>query len=224
MNKARISLVISAILILALFCVIAFVVPFVREDSFWIGFGFTAFAVLLVLGTSLYAFRSDSARSRFYGMPLPLMLWSYLIIQVVLGFIFMAAYMIPVWISLLICLILAVVYLLGLVAVAPAAAHAENFDRKVAAKTDFIKTLASAVKLMELRVADPALAREIHALQEDIRYSSPMSSPSLALLESRIQGKVEELSGLVDSDPAAASALCRELRLLVAERTEKCRV
>lgn len=224
MSKGNIALIISAVIILALFNVIAFVAPFIRLESFWIGYVFTMIAIVLITATSLYAFRGESMRSKFYGLPMPTILWTYLVIQVILGFIFMAAPMIPVWISLIISLALMSFFLLGLIALNPAIDYVEKFDRKVEEKTDYIKTLTAAVKLMELKVTDAALKKDIHALQEDIRYSSPMSSPALALLESKIQGKVEELGALVDSDASAASALCKEIRLLVAERAEKCKV
>lgn len=224
MSKGNIALIIAAVIILALFNVIAFVAPFIRLESFWIGYVFTMIAIVLITATSLYAFRGESMRSKFYGLPMPTILWTYLVIQIVLGFIFMAAPMIPVWISLIISLALMIFFLLGLIALNPAIEYIEKFDQKVEEKTDYIKTLTAAVKLMELKVTDAALKKDIHALQEDLRYSSPMSSPALALLESKIQGKVEELGALVDSDVPAASALCKEIRLLVAERAEKCKV
>ena len=57
-------------ILLAVFCVIAFAVPFARTKGFWLGFGFGLFAILF----QLYIFRSaetvnGSAKSRFYGFP-----------------------------------------------------------------------------------------------------------------------------------------------------------
>ena len=224
-SKGNLALIVSAVIILALFNVIAFVAPFIRIGSFWVGYGFTMAAIILITATSLYAFRGDSMRSKFYGLPMPALLWSYLVIQVILGIVFMAASMIPVWISLVISLALMVIYLLGLIALNPAIEYIEKFDRKVEAKAFYIKSLQADVEIMEEKAMDAVLKKALHDLYEDIRYSDPMSSPDLAMLESKIEGKVAELSALVDEgNPEFAGALCGELRLLLSERAKKCKL
>jgi hypothetical protein len=59
---------------------IAFVIPFSIGADFWTGYAFATLAVLLSAGIGLYALGHEGLKSKFYGVPLLLVIWPYLIV------------------------------------------------------------------------------------------------------------------------------------------------
>ena len=212
-------------LCLAMFNLIAFLVPFTREGSFWVGYGFTMFAFVLSFGITHYAFRADAPRSRFYGIPMSGVVWIYCIVQIILGLLFMIAYSIPVWISAIICALPLAGCFIGIIAADTAMDHAEKIDSRIRAKTFFIQSLQGEVDGMISKTEDPLARKALREYAEAIRYSDPMSAESLASLEDRLEAKTAELGELVEQrETEAAKALCVQLMQLLAERNRKCKL
>ena len=68
-NIARVALTIA--LLLALLNLVAFLLPFSRTASFWVGYTFTSLAILAQLPLTLYAFTAKGgARNSLYGFPI----------------------------------------------------------------------------------------------------------------------------------------------------------
>ena len=85
-------------ILLAVFCAVAFAVPFARTAVFWLGFGFGIFALLFQLYIFKMADANGDARSRFYGFPIVRVGVGYLVIQFIASIIEMAlAKLLPAW-------------------------------------------------------------------------------------------------------------------------------
>lgn len=114
MKKNTVRSALIGILLLVVYRVIVFVVPFTHDGVFWTsyGFGWAAF-VVLELGAYFGLGRKDDAKSKFYGFPIVRLAMIYFGTQMVLGFVAMAVSVVPVW--------AAVVYviLLGMMALTP---------------------------------------------------------------------------------------------------------
>lgn len=224
-QKGKIRFLIAAGIVLAVYNAVAFAVPFSRMDSYWIGYGFTMLAVLLSFAGAGYAFRDESAQSRFYSLPMPALLWAYLLIQTVLGLVFMAFPAIPLWVSALLSAFLLAAVLLGLIAADAGKETAEKFDQEVKAKTFYIRSLQGDVEALQTGVKDPELSHSLKEAAEAFRYSDPMSSDQLVLLENRIQAETQTLQAAVaKGDAEGAKAQCALLCRLLAERGSKCRL
>ena len=96
-NASR-GLIVLAI-VLAVFSLIAFAIPFAHTAVFWIAYGFGVFAILF----QLYIFKTSfagngDAKSRFYGFPIARLGIYYLVAQLILSVVEMAlAGLIPAW-------------------------------------------------------------------------------------------------------------------------------
>ena len=96
-NASR-GLIVLAI-VLAVFSLIAFAIPFAHTAVFWIAYGFGVLAILF----QLYIFKTSfagngDAKSRFYGFPIARLGIYYLVAQLILSVIEMAlAGLIPSW-------------------------------------------------------------------------------------------------------------------------------
>ena len=96
-NASR-GLIVLAI-VLAVFSLIAFAIPFAHTAVFWIAYGFGVLAILF----QLYIFKTSfagngDAKSRFYGFPIARLGIYYLVAQLILSVIeFALAGLIPAW-------------------------------------------------------------------------------------------------------------------------------
>ena len=216
-------LVVDAI-VLAVLNAIAWVIPFARGGSFWTGYGFASFAILLAAVVAVYAFGREGLRSKFYGVPMAYVTLPYVVVQVLLGLIQMAIPAIPYRYGILLNAVLLAVVLIGLIGAEMGRGTVEGVGAKVREKVFYIKSLQGEVEALAAGTADAALSKDLKALAEALRFSDPMSSPQLAAVENQIEAKVAALGATVGNDAAAARALCTELQGLVAERNRKCKL
>jgi hypothetical protein len=221
-NKGAFLAVVA--IVLAVFNAIAFVIPFTRGGEFWTGYGFATLAILLTAGVALYSLGHEGMKSKFYGIPLTLLVWPYLIAQVIISLLEMAIPVVPYRYELLLNAILLAIVLVGLIGVNLGKEEVERLDAKVKGKVFYIKSLQGDVEGLLSRTKDAALLKDLKALAEAIRYGDPMSSPQLAAIENKIEAKVAALGDSVEADKDAAAALCAELQQLLAERSRKCKL
>lgn len=222
-KNAGMFLVVDAI-VLAVFNVVAFVVPFQRLGGFWTGYAFATLAIVLAAIVGLSLFSRDGMKSKFYGLPLAFVVWPYLIAQLALSVVEMAIPAIPFKYEIAVNVILLAVVLVGLISVNAGTEEVERLDAKVKEKVFFIKSLQGDVESILGTTRDAAVQKDLKALAETIRYSDPMSSPQLAAVENSINAKVAELGEVAGTDKDAAIALCADLQRLFAERNRKCKL
>jgi len=212
-------------MVLAVFNVPAFVLPFIRGATFWVSYGVTTFAIVFSAGVALYAIGREGLKSKFLGTSLVYIVWVYLIIQVILGFVFMALTVVPAWLAIVVFVVLFGATAICLIAVDMGKVAIEELDTNVAEKVFYVKSLQVDVELLEQQVTEPKLKKSLKDLAEAIRYSDPMSHEKLAVLENKIENKVQQLSEAVEAgDTTTGQALADEIGLLLVERNKKCKL
>ena len=224
-NTAR-GLALLAIL-LAVFCVIAFAVPFARTAVFWLGFGFGVFAILL----QLYIFKSAAAangdaRSRFYGFPVARIGVIYLAGQLIVSLVEMAlAGALPAWVPLVINILLAALALAGCITVETMRDEIARQDVKLRKDVSRMRELQSLSASLVGMCSDEALKATVQKLADEFRYSDPVSSERTQALEEDMRARLNDIQqALVDGDAASARALCGKLTGVLAERNRICAV
>ena len=216
----------TVFILLAVFNVVVFVIPFIKGGGFWTGYGFSMLAMLLTAAVGVYAFNREGLKSKFYGVPLLSVVWRYLVIQVIIGLVEMGLDFIPIPFQYEIALntVLLGVCLIGLITVEAGKEEIERIDEKIKGKVFYIKSLQADVESLAGRASDD-MKKPLKDLAETIRYSDPMSSPQLAAIENKIEAKAAVLTEAVDNaNGGAIKALCDELQQLFAERNRKCKV
>ena len=220
-NKQLFSYIIVSVIILGVFNVIAFVVPFNHTATYWVGYAATMLAIVIAFASSFYAFRGDR-RSKFYGFPLISIAWAYLITQTIIGIVLMAASMIPMYIAVIVCVLVFAGFIIGMIAADNARDVIENVDAKVKQKTFFIKSLQLDIKDMMNGVNDPSLFKALKELSDESTYSDPVSVEQLSSVENRIENGMMDLKSLIDTgDTAAATTKANEIQKLVRQRNDK---
>lgn len=71
MKKDTIRAIVVAVVALVIYNLITFVIPFAHTAAFWISYGFTLTAFVVVCASIYIAFiKNPDAKSRFYGFPI----------------------------------------------------------------------------------------------------------------------------------------------------------
>jgi hypothetical protein len=222
-NKGLLAVV--SLITLAIYNVIAFVIPFEKTSGFWVGYGFSTLSILLAAAIGFYSLGRGGLKSVFYGLPLVLVAWGYLVAQVIVGFVFMAFPAIPVWVCVAVSAAFLGACLVGLIATEIGKEEIKRVDQKVSEKVFYIKSIQANIEGMAAKSGGDSLAKALKELAEIVKYSDPMSAAQLAALENEIEAKTLALEKSVNIfDTEASLALCGELRRLFEERNRKCKL
>lgn len=223
MKKDTIRWIIGLGVLLVLYILIAFLIPFVHTATFWVSFIFTLIAFGVVAASFYIAFiKNPDAKSRFYGFPIAKIGAIYGLVQLIAGVIFMAlAAWVPAWVAVLVYAIALGVAVIGLISVEAVVSEIHIQDEKLRKDVSLMRSLQSKVNQMAAQSEDAA----IKALADEFRYSDPVSSEAIGEAEADLSAAVDELqSSYVDGDSEAVAKLCRKVSALLAERNRLCKL
>ena len=227
MKKDMIRWGIGLGVLLVLYILVAFLIPFVHTATFWVSLVFTLIA-FGVVGASFYiAFIiNPDAKSRFYGFPIAKIGTIYSLVQLIAGIIFMAlAALVPAWVAVLVYAIALGAAVIGLISAEAVAEEIHNQDAKLKKDVTLMRSLQSKLNQMAAQCDNPDAAAEVKRFAEEMRYSDPVSSEALADIEADLAAAVDELqSAAVDGDSASVKQLCRKASGILAERNRLCKL
>lgn len=214
-------------LLLCVFSVVAFIIPFARTATFWLAYGFGVFALLF----QLYIFRTadavgGDAKSRFYGFPIARIGVIYLAIQLIVSFIEMAlAKVLPTWGPLVVNLILLVVAVIGCVTAETMRDEIARQDNALKGKVSTMRELQSLSSSLVGHCSDENLKPILKKLADEFRYSDPVSSEKTQELEEDMKNQLGDIQqALVEDDAEGAKSLCGKLMGNLTERNRICSV
>lgn len=209
--------------LLALYLLLAFLIPFVKTAVFWFSFAFT----LIAFGVTAYALytaflKKPDARSRFYGFPIARIGVLYGGVQLAVGLLFMAlGKWIPAWLAVLVYAAMLGAAVIGLVSADAVVETIHTQDQKLKKDVTFMRSLQSKANQMAAQCSLP----EVKQFSEDVRYSDPVSSDALADIERDLSAAVEELqAAIVDGDNGAALQMVKKADNLLKERNRLCKL
>lgn len=223
MKKDTIRGIVALAVVLVLYILIAFLIPFVHTATFWVSFVFTLIAFAVVAVAIYIAFiKNPNARSRFYGFPIAKIGVVYGAVQMIAGLVFMAlAAFAPVWVAVLVYAIALGAAVIGLVSAEAVVSEIHVQDSKLKKDVALMRALQSKVNQM----ASHSEGADIKALADEFRYSDPVSSDALAEVERDLSAAVDELqSAVIDGDAEAVAQLCRKASTVLAERNRLCKL
>lgn len=213
--------------VLVVYNVLAFALPFPKTAVFAVSYLFSMIAILAqiyVIRTAFY--RGEGVKSKFYGFPIARLGVIYLAAQLIAGLVFMALGLIlPVWLPLVL-----YVVLLGVAAVGFVAADAVRDevvrqevkqDKQVSRMREFQAMGKGLLSLNQV----PEAARPLEKLAEDLRFSDPVSSEALTEVEDRLADCLDQIQEAVSSqDAEQIAALCQKAERVLAERNQLCKL
>ena len=205
----------------AAFSGIAFAAPFRRGAVFWLAYFFEILAVVLQIPLFRLAFTErDTLRSRFLGFPVFRVGYIYLGLQTVTSF---ALFVLgksedfPVWVSSVVCIVLLCGAVLCGITSDVAADYAGRIESSEKQATAFITELKMLTSGLAALTNDTELKNAVSGLDEDIRFSDPVSSAASAEAEEKLKSAVKELSEKIKAGTASVQDVTA-VKTLLAER------
>ena len=224
-NMTR-SIAILAI-VLVVYCILVFAIPFARGGVFWLSFVFTLIALcaqFYVLKTSFD--RVGSARSKFYGFPIARVGLIWLVVQLIAGFVCMAVgKVLPTWIALVVFIVILAAAAIGLITTEGIRDEVERQDEVLKKNVSNMRTLQSKAAAIAAQCEDEDTKKALAALADKFRFSDPVSSDATAEAETGLAALLDELQAAVlEKDADASVALAGKLDAALAERNRLCRL
>lgn len=218
-------------LLLAAWCAVVFLVrPIIPgyvinyDARFWVAFVFIIAAFIGNLVCAYYAFKAENLKKMFLNLPLITVSWSAMITMLVVGSVLMLIPNCPAWIAAIVCIVVLVFNAIAVIKAAWAADAVNKVDEKVKAQTTFIKNLTTDADSLLARAKSDAVKAECKKVCEAVRYSDPVSSAALSVIEAKITVKVDEFASAVGADDAEkAKEIADEIVILVGDRNKKCK-
>ena len=216
-------------IVFVIFCVISFAVPFAKGSVFWVGFIFGLIAILAQAPIWIIAFKgAESARSKFYGIPIARIGVIYLIVQLILSLAAMfLAWIpsIPAWPFIVVFIIILGAAALGTIAADVTREEIERQDVQIKRDVSKMRELQSISTYLANNCKDKSLFPALNNLAEELRYSDPVSSEASAESEAELKHLLTELqASLLDQDTSAAIILCEQAQTTLAERNRICKL
>ena len=227
MNKDVIRGITGLAILLILYLLIAFLIPFVKTNVFWASFVFTLIAFGVVAAAFHIAFmRNTDAKSRFYGFPIARIGAIYGAVQFAAGLLFMAiGPWVPVWLPVLLYAIALGAAVLGLIGTDTVVEQIQVQDVQLKKNVSFMRGLQSRLNQMAAQCDAPDAAIAVRKLAEELRYSDPVSSNALIDIERDLETAVDELQAAVaHGDTAAIQQQCRRASAVLNERNLLCKL
>ena len=214
---------------LVVFNLIAFLVPFPHGGLFWVGYIFGMIAILAQAPIWMIAFRgAESARSKFYGIPIARIGVIYIVVQLIFSFIAMGLAWVPVvpaWPFIIVSLLLLAAAALGTIATDITREEIVRQDVQIKRDVSKMRELQSLGNSLVRQCEDAAAKAELQKLSDALRFSDPVSSDATVESETELKQLMEELqNAMLDGDTAGISGLCKQAQNVLAERNRICKL
>ena len=230
----RITVIYTAVF--AIYNIIVLLLFSEKNHIFWISYGFMCAAFIANVVSMLTAFRRKKpdgtvAEAVFWGIPLFSFSVFYFVGELFMSFVFM---LFREHAGTKLCVALQVIFLLVFVIFAMLALISRDVSGEisdnVASNVRAMKLLSADVAALERDCTDPELKKQLHKVEEAIRYSDPMTNSTVSGLDVEISNLVSALENscrsAAEDEAAKKSALetCAQLLSQIAKRNDRLRL
>lgn len=228
LNKQALSAIAAYVIILAIYILAFLIIPFDTIAASWICFGFTIGALLISLGMSAFAFKDTGKMvSKIYGYPIFTIGIIYAVAQMVIGILIcvIAAFVeVPYWLALLLCIILLGAAVIGMLATDNVRDTIEKLDEELKATTRTVTYFRINISGIVDMCEDPQVKPQLLKLEEQFRYSDPVSSDATKVCEDKINRMLADLKVKVGTAPAEVQLdAIKNISIALNERNRICK-
>lgn len=228
MRKTAKQFISIGVILLAMYNIVLFAIAGFadHEAPFWISYVFVLLAFGMAVLTFVYLGKSGMIlRDWLFGYPIMYHCAIYIAVELVLSVIFMLFEYDLGWaLSFVLQILLMGVYAVFMLSCFASKTAITQVGEKVEKKTRYIALLQADVQVLSQKCDDPELKAKLQKFAEDIRFSDPMSDPSLCDLETSLSAAVVACGeALQDNNITLAAQLQRKAVDLLAERNAKCK-
>ena len=226
MSKNASKGIMILLILLVVFSVIAFVIPFPKNSVFWIAYICGVVSILFQLYIFKSSFGASDAKSRFYGFPIARLGLYYLVIQLIVSIIEIAlSKSLPTWAVIIINVLILAAALIGCITTETMRDEIRTQDERLKKNVSNMRELQSFSASLAEQSSDVSLKDSLKKLAEEFKYSDPVSSEKTEELEIDLKSRLYDLQQAVsEGDTAAAKELCSKLSGCLRERNRVCAV
>ena len=216
-GKATVSIGLIYVILLGVFNLLVFTIFKTHTKVFWLSYAFMTVAFIVQILSMFLSFKTADVETAFFGIPLASFSIYYLC-----GAVFMvfqnAGFTLALVIQTLILAAFLIIAIISLLARDTVQAIGENVKQNVTN----LKSILVDVEMLSSSCTDPELKQALNKLADTVKYSDPMSTAAVELVEQRIMRKISELRVSIDNNQIPdALQVCKELELLYVERNKK---
>ena len=197
MDKKLKSLIAVYSIFFVLYIVIFLVLPFEKIVASWISFVFTLVAIVGSFAITWYAFaKKETLMSKVYGYPVFRMGVIYLLVQLGTGIIIcvLGAFLpIPYWVALLTALIYMGAAAIGVITTDNTRDLVEKTEEQERVDTKRVTLFQLNINSIVQQCENKEVKKDLEKLNEQFRYSDPVSSEATEDIEGEIKVMLEEL-------------------------------
>ena len=194
------------------------------DTRFWIAWAFIVAAFVGNLWCAATAFKAQNLKKLFYNLPLITISWRALIIMMAVGCVLMLIPNCPAWITAIVCIVIFAFNAIAVVKADCAADAVNKIDEKIKVQTSFIKNLTVDAESILSSAKSDEVKAACKKVYEAVRYSDPMSSPELSVIEAKITVKMDELKNAVaGADVEKVNEIADELVGNISIRNKECK-
>lgn len=214
--------------IFIVYTVVMFAIPFMERSSvFWVSYLFTVAAILLqgyVIRAASY--QGGGTKSKFYGFPIAYVGIAYLVIQIGLSTYFLSrAWIVPIGVAIAAYTVLLGAAVTGLIGTGAARDEVNRIEDQHKVETAFIHSLQIRVQSMVSMTDDQEIISAVKKLSDDLRYSDPVSTDALSVVEQSLSDCIDKLQQAIQAnDRSSARSICNSAATLLEERNRLCKL
>lgn len=226
-NKIRWWIVFAVVMVV--YQVVVFAIPFPKNAVFFISWFFTVIAICSQIYTVRTAFyQGESVKSKFYGFPIAKIGIMYLAVQLILGLCFMVAGFaaaVPFWIPLVLYVLLLGASATGFITADAVRDEIEKQEEKLKKDVRNMRMLQAKTASMVQLTQDDRMRKRLEKFAEDLRFSDPVSSEATMELEAELAVCVDELRQVVMKDDGeSAFMMLQKAGGILVERNSLCKM
>ncbi len=222
-KKVLCVLILSIIFIV--YSLIAFMISPNLTSTFWWAYIFTIVAFTLFTISMIITFGSLTARkAMFCDLTTRIISIAYLIIQMILGSIFMAFSNAPTKFVFIVEVIFVAIYIITYILVLIGKNIVQDIESDTYDKVLFIRLLSDDVMAMIDKTTDNEIKVELEEIKSTIDASDPVSNNALININKKISMRVSTLSSLIDTNnKEEIKFLIVDIKQMLLERNRKCK-
>ena len=194
------------------------------NQNFWIGYGVVWLALAGQFLCVLAAGKYRKLEQIFLRIPLITTSYRVLIVTIAATTICMFVPMIPVWVTIIVCVLALGFSVISVVSAQTAGDVVSDTEQKIKENTYFIRQLTADAEGVVRKSKDDNTKKISKEVYEAVRYSNLMSNAQLSDLETQIRFAFEEYSAAVEMNNEKTVSLAKELVDLLEERNRKCKL
>lgn len=230
MNKKTLRYILIVCIMLLIYNVLVWVIPFPKKDitTFVISYVASLFAIIaqpIIYGITIK--ENDILKSKIYGWPIVRVGYIYCIIQLLISvviYVIGAFLTIPCWIPIVLCVVLFGLSFIGMIITDTYKNEIKKIEECAPETKKFVLDLRLDVEMLSRKNTNEPLHSKLMSFAELVKYSDPVSCDALNEIEDEINRKYIEIKELIrENKEIEAINKLNEIYLLMEERNQRCK-